>query len=449
MKIPLSSKFLISLHGNLKRSSYLSAYIKFVKLLNSSKDEVTAYQLEKLKKLLLHAYSTTLFYKKRFDEAGFNPSVINYPDEIEKLPQLTKQDIKHNSDGLLSSLFSKEKLTSSSSSGSTGEPVKIYRDKKAAGIDVAARYAGYTFAGYFPGKKILTVWGNPTLVKNEWTKKSSKIKSYLFNEIKVPAYKLTEEKQFRITLDSIKKNKPEYIYGYTGAIYLLAEYCLKNDFRISGINGIITTAENLHPYQRKIIEKAFGEVFDEYGCSEINAIGYQGKDKSYYNVFDPHILLQYSKEALDENNSRELLITDLDNYGMPLIRYKNGDLGIPYNEGNSPLNRLKSIEGRKTDLLETPDGGFLLIPSFFGSKLLAGVSFIKQYKVVKETTKLLTIYFSLNYEPSDSEMEKVRKVLDDYIPKSMVYKINFVNEIPLSQGNKFKLVEDKTVSDSK
>ncbi len=67
-------------------------------------------------------------------------------------------------------------------------------------------------------------------------------------------------------------------------------------------------------------------------------------------------------EGVDADGPRELVVSDLHNYGMPLLRYVNGDLATP-GHGRCAcgrgLPRLASVDPPQLDALRTPDGRFV------------------------------------------------------------------------------------------
>ena len=221
--------------------------------------------------------------------------------------------------------------------------------------------------------KGLHIWGNPSTVNNEWKRPSSKLKAKILGHHKFPAYKLTDGKNFHELFELINRHNYDFIDGYTNAIFLFADYLKNNNLKLtSNIKCVLTTAENLQEFQRKTIEETIAPVFDTYGCSEINGIAYECSKCGVYHNIDPHVYVEFG-EMIDKEGSRELITTDLDNYAFPLIRYKNDDLGVPYeDDANCSIgfSRLKSVTGRQSDIIQLKDGGTLSVPSFFGSMLL-------------------------------------------------------------------------------
>ncbi len=420
------------------------------KICNADKETIKDFQIKKLNKLLSHANENVPYYKKLFKHTDIKPDQISSIDKLKYIPVLTRNDLQEHWREMVASNFNIENLSKGSSSGSTGVPVVYYKDKNGSSAGNAAGYFGWELSGWEMGMKGLHIWGNPTTANNEWKKPMSRIKACLFNHHKFPSYSLTDEKRFDDLIRLILEKKYEFIDGYTNAIYLLAEYCKSKNIRlITKLKYVLTTAENLQDFQRETIEEWIGPVFDNYGCSEINGIANECQYCREYHIIEPHVIVEYGK-LLDDDGSRELIITDLDNFGFPLIRYKNGDAGIPGDHLNHnckiKLKTIKKISGRQSDIVKLPGGGTLTVPSFFGSMLLKQVNGIKQYQIIRESINLLIIQFVKSKEFKDKDESIISNALEEYLDGKIEYQIKFVDYIPLSENGKHKLLIDKTIS---
>jgi phenylacetate-CoA ligase len=305
----------------------VSKYYKELKrCLGLSSREVNELQNEKIKKLIHHAWKNVSYYDHLFESENINPDLIKSAEDLNRIPPLTREIIQEHFDELIDKNTSYKRVSKGSSSGSTGQAVSYMHDEFGVSSGKAAHFLGWELGGYQFGDKGLHIWGNPAIVKNVWSKPSSKIMSKLTRIDKFAAFQLTENGRFDQLVETINKNKYDFIDGYTNAIYLLANFIEKNNLKVHKLKYVLTTAENLHDYQREVIERVLGSVFDEYGCGEITGVAYQNKFQPGYAVIDPHVVVEYDKSFSDSSGSHPLIITNLDNMVMPLIRYKNGDM---------------------------------------------------------------------------------------------------------------------------
>ena len=411
------------------------------------REYIRALQQKKLQKLIKHSYKTVLFYKNRFQQAGIVPDDIQSISDLTAIPLLTREDIQEHYHQLVSTKADLTKCYRGSSSGSTGKPVVYLHDKICSSAGDAARYFGWGLAGWNFGSSHMTIWGNPACVNTDWKKPASVLKSFLFNETKLAAYKLTDKTHFKKAVQLIKKGNFEYIYGYTNAIFLIANYAVEQNLQLPAIKGVFTTAENLMGYQRTIIEKALGPVYDFYGCGEINGIAFQCRKRDGYHLIDPHVIVEYGN-IMDGFGNQELIITDLDNYAMPLIRYQNGDMGIPDDsricDCGLGFSKISKVSGRVSDIVKTPDGGIFTVPSFFGSRLLKQIKGLVRYQSELVNHYQLIINIQTNDAFNHEQEDKIKEALNEYIPVSLKWKIKYTDEIKVSENGKFKIFIDRT-----
>src|SRR5690606_25431630 len=127
--------------------------------------------------------------------------------------------------------------------------------------------------------------------------------------------------------------------------------------------SVIVGAEKLYPFQRKLIEEAFAApVFETYGSREFMLIAAECDRHEGLHLTSEHLLV----EILDEDGrptpageAGNVVITDLYNFGMPFIRYANGDRAIAGWSKCScgrGLPLLRQVTGRRLDVLHSPDG---------------------------------------------------------------------------------------------
>lgn len=264
--------------------------------------------------------------------------------------------------------------------------------------------------------------------------------------VKFPAYQLTDGEKFNELVQLLIKNNFTFIEGYTNAIFFLAKYIKDNKIEVNKLNYILTTAENLHDYQRILIEEVLGPVYDGYGCGEINGIAYECKECKEYHIIEPHVFVEFENDTFGTDGSRALLITDLDNFGMPLIRYQNGDHAIPGNTDTCEIKfkKISKISGRISDMIDLPGGGKLIVPSFFGSMLLRQIKGLTHYQVEKITPHKITIKLEIKGTFSERDQQKIEHSLKEYLKDKIEWEIKLVDHIPVSKSGKYKLVVDKT-----
>lgn len=404
-------------------------------------EEVNKYQLKKLKDLLRNASENSTYYKDLFKSVDFKVDNLNSVEDLNKLPILTKEDIINNTNNILS----KEKnikLIKSSSSGTTGIPINYYHDIKSYSAGIAAGYFIWSLSGWRFSDRSIHIWGNPSSIK-KWNKFSSITKRYLFNQIYVPSFLLNNPSNIPSIIDLIRKNKPKTIDGYTSSIVNLAMFIKENNIEIPKLNAVFTTAENLLENQIELIESAIGPVSDTYGCGEINSIAVKpvGCDKFY--IIDPHVVVECND--IDGSDMKSIIVTDLDNYGFPFIRYKIGDLvssiDNPSKNDLLPFRSFKNIYGRTAEIITLPNGKSIHPINMLGGTLFRYAGGIVKHKVVWTGEKLLFIFVTNNNYNKQSVSQLVENLLKPY---EVDFEIIEVDNIPIPKSGKHLYFENQT-----
>ena len=194
------------------------------------------------------------------------------------------------------------------------------------------------------------------------------------------------------------------------------------------------------------MEKYFGvPVHSRYSNLENGIIAQQeagSKGRFLINTASYHveILKMDSDQNAGEGELGRIVITDLFNRAMPMIRYDTGDIGaMECDPGNESKRYLSTVEGRKLDLLY--DTGGALISSYLVYKNMWQYPEIDQYQLVQESADQYT--FRINTRGS---FEKERQLVDEFksfLGQDADFRLEYVSEIPLlASGKRRKIVNN-------
>lgn len=320
------------------------------------------YRLTKLKELIESAFDHIPYYSRLFRSIGLNPGDIKTLDDIKRIPVLTKKIMREEGDNLLVPCSDMKYVKTGKTGGTTGVPVKVYKDVRSRSFTWASYYRWYEWMGLEVGDRTCTLWGTRSVLSMSRAKKlRDTFRNFLQNKKDINSFNMNDIDLERI-YKKIKRFKPKILKGYTSALLLLADYIEKNS--LSNINpmAISTTSEMLLPHDRVFLEKVFNApVFDQYGCGEVSAISYECSKHCGLHINQEHVLC----EILDENDRvvynkpGRVIVTDLDNYIMPVIRFDTGDTASIFTRECTcgvtfPL--MSSISGRSADTIILKNG---------------------------------------------------------------------------------------------
>jgi phenylacetate-CoA ligase len=250
-------------------------------------------------------------------------------------------------------------------------------------------------------------------------------------------------------LYDLKKVQPNYFYGYVSMIRQFAEY-LEREGKHKCLTPkvIITTAEALTEPDRQKIEGVFGcRVFNEYGCGEVGTIAHECEEGNLHLSSENMIVevLSESGRPVKPGESGEIVVTDLVNFSMPLIRYRLKDYasisGEPCPCGRT-LPTLLNIHGREYDMLVNTSG-----QKFHGEFFLYLVEDLKKKKIVLDHVQFIQQGMKINIKIAHSgDVEKdyfheyFTENLRLYFDAMVEVNVKFVSEIPREPSGKLRTV---------
>jgi phenylacetate-CoA ligase len=416
-----------------------------------SEAEIEAVQWRKLKKLLDHAYENVPYYRKKFDEAGISPERIKTRKDFVKLPILTREDIRANQKELIARNFRNEELISKTTSGSSGVPLEFNYDRNAYEWHMVALARSNRWAGWDYGEKELYIWGSPPYKIGRYKKIKETIHHLFLRRKRINTFSLSVS-NLTDKVREINRFKPKTIIGYTSSIYELARFIKSSGIQCHAPKSIITTAEKLFPSQREVIESAFdAKIFDRYGCQEAMFIAGECHKHEGLHMNTDNLLIEIIKDGKTATygEAGDVIITDLNNYSMPFIRYKNGDMASLSNRKCScgrGLPLLEKIDGRKIDTIVTSEGRMVSGEVFL--YIIDRFAWVKKYKVI-QTEK--DSFLVLIVKESDRKINEDLETIKDDIRKALGDKVDvrfeFVNQIPLEASGKNRIVVSNTAVD--
>lgn len=402
-------------------------------------EELKKAQWEKLKATLAYAYENCEYYRKSFDLNGINPSEIKTEADFRGIPILTKKDIQNNTDALISAKYQKSELVSASTGGSTGKSLKIYFDSACQEIRNAAAIRSDRWAHADIGVKKAALWGNPP--KADTLKKW--VRRKLLDRI---IYLDTMEMNEKTMSDFVKEYKAfgaEIIFGHSHSIFLFASFIDKNKITSIKPKGIISTSMMLMPHERAVIEKALKcKVTNRYGCEEVGLIACECERHSGMHLNIEHLFIEFINSAnlpAAPGEDGVIVITDLVNLGMPLIRYRIEDVGIPTDRKcgcGRGLPLMERVNGRTADFLIKTDGTLVAGVSLV-ERTLTAIKGIEQMQIVQEKIDDITVRIVTNELYDDQSHKRLiaefSKVFGD-VP----VKILKVEKIPQEKSGKYR-----------
>jgi len=399
-------------------------------------------QLKALSRIVDYAYRHSRYYKIRFDEAGFKPGDIKKFSDMAGLPELTKEQLIENMDDIV--CIPKSECIRVETSGTSGITMKFYRDHRAQtfrrGIDLAL----FRFYGWREGQWMGWLWGASPDILNVKTRKAKFIRNwgerYYFMDVSNICNRTYQE-----FVNLTKGYHPPLVAAYPSLAYDLAERIEAGEIDKIRVPVLTTTAEPLHDFQREKIKKFLAdEVYDRYGAREYGIVGFECSEHKGLHVLTESVFLESVQEDSTSGLPEVLLVTDLLNTGMPLIRYHSGDFA---NLDFSPCPcgittpRIFNIQGRAFDTIWRPDGSGInghLIP-----KLIVKININKRSQIIQEAIDHIIIRFEGNPDDFKEKLDNLIKQFKQEISPDIKYEIQGTEKIERAPSGKYRYVISK------
>lgn len=407
-----------------------------------SRESFGSAQLEEFRRARLRRHlqsaATSSFWAAKFRELGVDPNALDSFAELQKLPILTKDEVKCAGESIHSNLANLGNLQRGTTSGTTGGGLLIVEtvDAENERWGVWWRYRGRL--GIVPGTRC-ALFGAKPIVPISQSKPPYWRTNLPGNQLLFSSYHLGE-RTWKSYVEAIENAGVEWIHGFPSTIALLADYMISSGRRLNTpLKWITTGAENLQQAHRDKISKAFGvQPHQHYGLAESVAnisecvCGRMHVDEDFSAVeFLP---------VDDVPGAFRIIGTNWSNLYMPLLRYDTGDLATldesPCACGLS-WRTVSSLDGRLDDMVTLPSGAragrlamiFKDFPEIKEAQIAQKSKGVFVFRIVPGLG-----YDKLSTESRLLEVARLRLGGDSMI--SVVY----VDQIPRTKGGKLRLV---------
>ncbi|MDE1892775.1 MAG: phenylacetate--CoA ligase family protein [Pseudomonadota bacterium] len=405
-----------------------------------SPERIAALQWQRLKRLLEHCEREVPYYQRRWRELGIAVADVRNLDDYARLPVLTKADIRENFDELKAASC-RGQLLYKATGGSTGEPLRFGYTRESNDRRTAVMWRGYGWAGSRMGRRTLFLWGGAVGDPSRAHRLKERLYHAAFARRVLNSFDMSEANMADFA-DAIDRYRPEVIVGYVGPLVRLAQWLTATGRQVARPQSIIGAAEALHEFQRQIIERAFGcKAFNTYGCREFMLIAAECEQRQGLHVNADHLVVELQRPAgAAAGQAGEVTITDLFNYGMPFVRYVNGDLATaatqPCGCGRG-LPLLQRVEGRSLDALRTPAGHIL--PGEFFPHMLKDVPGVLRFQVVQRQLDRLDLALVRGAGFDESSLAYIRREVAKVVGESVQLHCHFVDDIALTPSGKLRV----------
>ena len=397
----------------------------------------------KLQALIEHCYAHVPYYREVMDQRGLKPGDIATVADLPKLPLLTKDLVRENRERLRATNIPDKDTLEARSGGTTGEPVCIRRRKRDAAWHNQCYTRGLSWGGLRLGiPRILLFGGSLGQAHTAWWRQAA---TRLLGEkdLFLPAFELDRQNVGEY-VQRMRDSSARHLITYTSVGYIFALMVQEAGLSLK-LDAIFPTAEPMLDTWRDKIQEVFSaQVLPYYGCCEINSLGYQcGKSEGYHRS-DEHAVMEVQLPNGDTAFSGEgpFLVTDLDCYAMPILRYKNNDAGILTDEPcpcGRGLGRILRVDGRVNDMLVRCDGS--RIGGAIGALIFRYVRGAEAFQFIQDAPGQVKVRIvpTLQYDRSLEE-KKMLVILHEHLGDAASIEFEYPTHIERTPAGKARYV---------
>ena len=427
-------------------ASLLAMQYQFEQTQWQSAEELRSKQLLQLSAVLDHAYKTIPFYCDSLSNAGVKLGGHLTEEQWLQIPVLTRKAIQDVGEGLVSRQIPSThgQTAKISTSGSTGRTINVL------GTGVTSFYwQAFTLRDHlwhrrnFSGKlaAIKYIHGNRALPPNgERINGWGPATDYIYDM--GPSVALSVTSTVDQQLDWLRKENPHYLLTYPSVLFALAEQIQTRGLKLPNLCELRTLGELVTPETRELSEEIFGvPLVDMYSCQEAGYLALQCPERYNYHVQSENVLL----EILDENDKPcgegevgRVVISTLNNFATPLIRYDVGDyaeFGASCVCGRG-LPVLKGIKGRVRNMLTLPSREQLW-PQM-GTNEFSKIAPIRQFQFVQKNLQDIDVKFVVERPLTEDEEAQLTQLIQTKLTYPFNLNFIYLDNIPRSKGGKFE-----------
>lgn len=402
-------------------------------------ERIQAIQWARLTRLIAYAYECVPYYRRRFEHVGV-PSAGLSPDSLLRLPVLTKDDIRSNFESLVSVKFDRRRLRVAKTGGSTGTALTVLFDDRCDAIRNAAAMRSDRWAGWDFGVPRAAVWGNPPPIRTlrGWLNWSVYRRTTFLDTLR-----LDEPSVVRFLRRCSKGPRP-VLFGHAHSLYVVA--CLAHELGIRPRRprGIISTSMTLLSHERAFIEKVFRcKVTNRYGCEEVGLIACECERNSGLHINAENVFVEILDDQgrpVQPGEEGNVVVTDLINYGMPLVRYLVGDTAVRTEQRCScgrGLPLIARVGGRTADFLRRPDGSRVAGISLI-EHTLTRIPGIRQMQIVQYAPNELVLNIVVTHEYDSSAEQALVRVFREHFGADARIGVRYLEKIPQTSSGKYR-----------
>ena len=383
---------------------------------------------------------TVPYYRDLFAAQSLRPDDIRSVADLVRVPVLTKALMQQDLERMKSTNYSADQLMEDASGGSTGKPTVFFKDWNRYRMREADQIRHDRWSGWDLGDPFALIWGASRDLTGFRSVREAFVNKWVFRGIPLDEFDMNESvmEQFVVQLETAN---PPIILGYATALFQFAKFSSAPSRSSHWQKGIVSSAETLTAEARATLEEVFKcPVLNRYGSREVGLVASECAHQKGLHINMDNVVVEILADGqpVAPGESGDIVVTDLWNFGMPLIRYRMEDRGH-FLTGSCTCGRtlplMGQIEGRRSDFLVAASGK--LVHGEYYTHLFYGFPAIRKFQLVQGSMDLVTLKLVLGEPLPEAVLQKFRRAIINSLGPNMRVDVSEVEDIPLTASGKF------------
>ena len=406
--------------------SMIGEILEFRRLLKNRKlssDALRELQNRKLLTIIRHAYENVPYYRTLFSSVGLSPEDIRTTEDLKHIPITTKDDLRAaDAERITAKGIDLSSCITTNTSGTTGKSLTIYLTRDEERTRRLVQFRTLLSIGFnSPDRLAVLGYREP-----HHTRLHQHLGFY-------QSWKISHFLPVEDQIQCLQSIQPTVLWVYPTLLRVLLH---RIEYRLSKFirpRILITAGEVFDDVMReRILSDLNIEIFNLYGATEVRIIAGECRTHEGLHINVDHVIL----ESLDGYKTAELgssgtaVVTALNAFTMPFIRYRLGDICTFINNKcscGSSFPLISQPHGREEDMVSLPSGR-VLSPLPFQS-ILKNIRNIDQFRIIQKGYDQFVLQLVFKEMPNQELLDKIRSQCLSYLDEPVRFDIQIVDFI--------------------